>query len=109
MSKKGKIKKLNEMKRAFCGRDLVDSITDALTSPTSRILYLMNCDDSTNEEPIINMAIARAVYLAYHDGDIKRLDWLLGKIGIREIESIQQTSSDLSKINNETILKVLKK
>lgn len=100
-------KKIRELKKAFEGKDLVEAITEALNAPTHRILYLMTCPDEDNEEKIITMAIARAVYLAYRDGDIKRLDWLLSKIGIKDYEDTKSAPADLSKLNNETILKAL--
>ena len=99
---------LKEFKKAFEGTDLVRTITEAITAPTSHILYLMTCDDDDNEEPIINMAVARAVYLAYTEGDIKRLDWLLSKIGIKDVEEKKDQGIDLSKLNNETIIRALK-
>lgn len=107
MAKKAK-GSLKDLKKAFEGKDLVEAINEALTAPTSRIMHLMTCDDVDNEEPIINMAIARAVYLAYSEGDIKRLDWLLSKIGIKDIDITQREEADLSKLNNDTILRALK-
>ena len=98
---------LKQLKKAFEGKDLVESITYALTCPTSRIMHLMTCDDTENEEPIINMAIARAVYLAYSEGDVKRLEWLLNKIGIKDFEDTKKETTDMSKLNNDTILKAL--
>lgn len=96
----------NELKK-FDSEDLVKTITKTLTSPTSQILHLMQCDDKTNKTRIIDMAIARAVYLSYTEGDIKRLAWLLEKIGIKEIEKMSKNDADLSKVNNETLLKAL--
>ena len=103
-----KVTKLQALKKSFDGKDLLEAVTEAMTAPTSRIMYLMTCEDEDNQEPIINMAIARAVYLAYSEGDIKRLDWLLSKMGITSMDTVMGDGPDLSKLNNESILKALK-
>ena len=105
--KKPTLKALKQELKKFDSEDLVKTITDTLVSPTSKILHLMQCDDKNNDVPIVNMAIARAVYLSYTEGDIKRLGWLLEKIGIKDIESIVKNDADFSKLTDKTILKAL--
>ena len=87
--------------------DLKRIISEILAMPTSDVLYLMNCDDSDNQKSIIEMAITRCAYLGYFDGDVKRLEWLLNKMGIKDVSQETEKQVDLGKITNDTILRAL--
>jgi hypothetical protein len=104
--KKKTIKEFKKDLKEFTAEDLKNEINSTLQAKTSDILHLMTCDDQTNSRPIIQMAVARACYLAYTEGDTKKLDWLLQKLGIKEIIKTKE-EADFSKIDNETILKSL--
>tara|TARA_R110000824_G_scaffold401754_1_gene614872 strand:+ start:1273 stop:1617 length:345 start_codon:yes stop_codon:yes gene_type:complete len=104
--KKKTIKDFKKDLKEFTAEDLKKEINTTLQSKTSDILHLMTCDDQTNSRPIIQMAVARACYLAYTEGDTKKLDWLLQKLGIKELIKPKE-EADFSKIDNETILKSL--
>ena len=105
--KKKTIKDFKKDLKEFTAEDLKRQINNTLQSKTSDILHLMTCDDQTNSRPIIQMAVARACYLAYTEGDTRKLDWLLLKMGVKEIVKAKEADTDFSQIDNDTILKAL--
>lgn len=91
----------------FSAEDLKKEINSTLQSKTSDIMDLMTCSDEENTRPLITMTIARACYLAYTEGDTKKLQWLLDKMGIGELPMSTSNETDFSSLDNATILKAL--
>lgn len=83
-------------------------ISETLSMPVCDVMDLLSGDDCSKTTSLIEMAVARCSYSAYFDGDVKRLEWLLNKIGITDIISLSENNIDLSDLTNEVIVQALK-
>lgn len=86
---------------------LKELIAETLVKSTQDIYDTMSILAETNPTSVIEMAVVRCAWLAYYEGDTKRLEWMLNKMGIKEVKAEESTGVDLSKIDSATILKAL--
>lgn len=84
------------------------SVEEILVSPVSKILEILGGEDSEKDDMLIDMALARCAYSAYFDADLKKLEWLLDRIGINKVVVSEETSIDLSQLTNEAIVTALR-
>lgn len=82
-------------------------VEDILTSPVCKVIEILAGEDAEKQDLLIDMAIARCAYSAYFDADIKKLEWLLDRIGINK-QVTEENTVDLSQLTNEAIVTALK-
>ncbi len=97
----------NVSKKVLNDENFRKLVADTLVMRTKDIVDILSGDDDEKDSPLIEMAVARCAFSAYYDGDVKRLDWLLSKIGIRDGANIDN-NVDLSELTNESIVSALK-
>ena len=83
-------------------------ISKVFMSKTRDIVDMLDGSDSEKDTSLIEMAIARCAFSAYFEGDVKRLDWLLGKIGLKDLVGSNESYMDLAEVSNEAIILALK-
>lgn len=88
-------------------KHLKELIAETLVKSTQDIYDTMSILAETNPTSVIEMAVVRCAWLAYYEGDTKRLEWMLNKMGIKEVKADEVQGVDLSKIDSATILKAL--
>ena len=86
---------------------LRELIAETFVKSTQEVLQVLEAPDDTNEVSLIEMAVVRCAWLGYFDGDVKRLEWLLNKMGIKEVSDKQDATIDLSSLTSDKILKAL--
>lgn len=94
-------------KRQINSESFKSKIEEILTSPVSKVIDILAGEDAEKDELLIDMAIARCAYSAYFDADIKKLEWLLDRIGVNKQIS-EENTVDLSQLTNEAIVTALK-
>ena len=104
------VQKPKEMKRIKMQKlnkqILQQLITDVMMWPTSKAHDVISTSEETQEISLIELAVVRCSYIGAYEGDTKRLEWLLSKMGIRE-DVEQDTNQSLSKLDSDTVLKAL--
>ena len=86
---------------------LKEIISEALLRPTSEIVDILAASEEEIDISIIEMAVFRCAWMGYMDGDVKRLEWLLNKVGIKDAAENNESQLDLSSMTSDTILKAL--
>lgn len=81
-------------------------INEVLTWPTSKVHAMLSEGEENLDLPLIELAVVRCSYIGAYEGDIKRLEWLLNKMGIRD-EVELGANADLAKLDSNTVLKAL--